>query len=305
MSSGLKMFFARHTAKNNQLLSVATLGPGDRDFLVCQFCKAKVAFVNTYQRSGRTVAAYLRLWPGVEHSINCKNVLKDSVKQLVADSRNTEQANDIFHAQSDGFIFRMNVLVDAEHEMRRAEKNLEEAKDPADKERKGTLYQSTQKRISDYFNSAAGIAKIRARIEDSTDKKALSEMVKIEFNKQHIQWNYFFYEEQRYPALFKKAAQLKHPVAILLTVKTAAKLIPTAKKPFFSLKGEVAEEKQTERFAPAINTLAEELLSNFSPEDELIVVGRVQVSTKEWQSLLYKNLTFWIAHKKQVTKISE
>jgi hypothetical protein len=113
----------------------------------------------------------------------------------------------------------MNVLIEASADLRKASFIPEEEADPEEKARKRIRYKKTEKRLADYFNTAAGIAKIRAKIEESSDKKTLSDLVKIDYNGKKISWNDFFYDEDRYPILFKKAAKITYPVAILITVK--------------------------------------------------------------------------------------
>ncbi|QPE16351.1 hypothetical protein IMQ36_14410 [Providencia rettgeri] len=165
-------------------------------------------------RLGRTISPYLRLGPNQEHSASCKSNVRRAVEVLVAKSTNIEDTKDIFLSEQGTFIFRMNVLLEAESDFKRAKKAYEDEYDSEIRERKSREYKASERRLSNYFNSAAGIAKIWERIEESSDKKLLSELVVIEFNGKKIKWNNFFYDESRYPILYKKGDGIEHPVAI-------------------------------------------------------------------------------------------
>ncbi|PWC12927.1 hypothetical protein [Brenneria corticis] len=305
MAEGLKMFYARHERKNKKVIQVSEIRPEDRDALLCQFCDAKITWVDSYQRMGRTIPAYLRLWPKATHGSECKNRVKSAVKALVAQSQNIEDDKSIFAEDKTGYVFRMNMLIEASSDATKARKAHDEAIDPADKERKRIQYHRAEKKLTDYFNSAAGVAKIRARIEDSADKKELGELVKIAFHKNTISWNDFFFDEERYPILFKKADKIKHPVAIALTVKSIKKV----KSDFISLKGEECHvptgEGLKDYFSPEITTNIENMFEHINPDDELIVVGWIKSSMREWKHITYKNITFRLSRKKQFSKINE
>jgi len=309
MAEGLKMFHARHEGKNNKIIPIAEIGPEDRTELLCQYCNAKITWVDSYKRSGRTVLSYLRLRPNAEHAEKCKNRVKSAIENLVAHSQNVEYDKQIFDNNNAGFIFRMNVLIDATFDLSKSKKLYEEEKDPIEKERKRTSYRQIENKLADYFNSATGIAKIRAKIEESSDKKALSKMVKIQINKKEVSWNDFLYDEDRYPILFNKAEKIKHPVAIALTVKSASELILKSKKPFFTLKGEAChvdiEKNLKDYYSPVLNTQYENILDDLNPNDEIIIVGTLKTKTKtnHFMHITYKNLIFWIKNKKQFTKI--
>lgn len=310
MAEGLKMFFARHEGKSKTVIAVSKIGPDDRNLLLCQFCDTKIIWVQAHKRNEKNVSAYLRLAPNALHAEKCKNQIKIAIETLVSQSLNIEDNRNIFAKNKDEFVFRMNVLVDADFEVSRAKKEFEETSNPEERERKRILYRDTKNRLTDYFNSASGIAKIRAKIDESSDKKALSEIVKIEFNNKKISWNDFFYDEDRYPVLFKKASTIKHPIAMMLTVKSAKELISKNSSEFFTLKVDVCvikndDSEQKNYFAPALNSSHSELLDNFHPEDELIIVGRVKASSKPWKDIVFKNITFWISNKKQLSKINE
>lgn len=308
MAYGLKMFSARHDSKGKLVIPVSKIVPDDRHGLLCEFCDARITWVQAHRRNEKNVAAYLRLGPNAEHAAECANQIKFATETIVSQSKSIEGKDSLFLKKNDEIVFRMNVLVDADFEVRKAKKELEETTSPEEKERKRTLYRQSKDRLSDYFNSAAGIAKIRARIEESNDKKVLSDLVKIEFNNKKISWNDFFYDEDRYPILFKKASKIKHPVAMALSVKTACELIKNNNNEFFSLKGNMCvidgnEDGIKDYFAPALNSKKSDLLDNLYPEDELIIVGRVNVSSKPWKHIEYKNIIFWISNKKQLTKM--
>ncbi|MGM3192076.1 hypothetical protein ACS25B_14370 [Dickeya dadantii subsp. dieffenbachiae] len=186
MAEGLKMFYARNEKKNKKTIHISEIKPIDRDALLCQFCDAKVTWVESYKRMGRTIPSYLRLWPKATHGEECKNRLKSSLDALVAQSKNVEDDNSIFLENNTGYVFRMNILVDASADANSARSEYNYATDANDKERKRIQYICAEKRLTDYFNSAAGIAKIRARIEDGGDRKELGELIKIAFHKKRL-----------------------------------------------------------------------------------------------------------------------
>ncbi|QTF10228.1 hypothetical protein HC231_21575 [Brenneria izadpanahii] len=305
MAEGLKMFYARHEQKNKKIIHISEIKPIDRDFLLCQFCDAKITWVDSYQRMGRTIPSYLRLWPKAMHGAECKNRVKSAVDALVAQSKNVEDDKSIFLDNNTGYIFRMNILTDASFDVHRARTEYNDATDSNDKKRKIIQYISSEKKLADYFNSAAGIAKIRAKIEDSADRRGLSELIKIALHKKNISWNNFFYDEDRYPVLFKNADKINHPVAIALTVKS----IKNIKANFISLKGEECHVETSNHlkdyFSPEINTNIEAVFEGIHLGDELIVVGWIKTSVREWNNITYKNITFRLSHKKQFSKINE
>ncbi|MCD2528131.1 MULTISPECIES: hypothetical protein [Providencia] len=214
MAKGLKMFFARQSKNDDQLVSISAITKDSKDGLICEYCDANVTWVDSFVRLGRTISPYLRLGPNQEHSASCKNNVRRAVEVLVAKSTNIEDTKDIFLSEQGTFIFRMNVLLEAESDFKRAKKAYEDEYDSEIRERKSREYKASERRLSNYFNSAAGIAKIWERIEESSDKKLLSELVVIEFNGKKIKWNNFFYDESRYPILYKKGDGIEHPVAI-------------------------------------------------------------------------------------------
>lgn len=311
MANGLKMFFARHKERNNKILSISLIGPEDRESLFCQFCEAKITWVQPHKRGEKNVSAYLRLGRNAAHTEGCKNLVNSAIEALVSQSKKIEASKDIFTKEKNAFIFRMNVLVDTEAEENKEKRAFEEESDPEEKERKGRRYQRTSNQLTDYFNSAAGIVKIRARIEESDDKKILSDLIKIELNKKLIDWEDFFYAENRYHILFEKAPNIKHPIAIMLTVKKAIELVPSIKNEFFTVKGDacIIDENingfSKTHFSPAINANTKEFLQDLNPDDEIIVIGKVKVKQTSWKHIIYKNITLWISNKKQISKLSE
>lgn len=310
MAEGLKMFYARDERNINSHIPVADIKESDREGLICEFCPAKISWVKAHKRNGKNISAFLRLQKNEEHTFNCKNNVKSAITSLVAHSQNIEDGKLLLEAQDSAFIFRMNVLIEASAALRKTSFTSEEEADPEEKARKRIRYKKTEKHLADYFNTATGIAKIRAKIEESSDKKALAELVQIDYNGKKISWNDFFYDEDRYPILFKKAEKTAHPVAILITVKQAQKHINTERSHFYSLKGELCtlehEDRSKEFFAPSLTCNDTTFFENLEAKDEIIVVGNVRTTTNHWgEGKTFKNLNFNIFNKKQITRLKD
>ena len=310
MAKGLKMFFARQSKNDDQLVSISAITKDSKDGLICEYCDANVIWVDSFVRLGRTISPYLRLGPNQEHSASCKNNVRTAVEALVAKSTNIEDTKDIFLSDQGTFTFRMNVLLEAESDFKRAKKAYEDECDSEVRERKNREYKASERRLSNYFNSAAGIAKIWERIEESSDKKLLSELVVIEFNGKKIKWNNFFYDESRYPILHKKGDGIEHPVAIAFTVKETSKHIDTDSSNFYTVKGDKcivhSAEDQIIHYVPSLNAHTDDYFNNLQEGDELIIIGKPKCPRGEpWRHLIYKNLKFWVSNEKQLTKLSE
>ncbi|WP_203461851.1 hypothetical protein [Enterobacter cloacae] len=310
MAEGLKMFYARDARNIYSHIPVADIKESERDRLICEFCPAKISWVKAHKRNGKNISAFLRLQKNEEHTFDCKNSVKSAITSLVAHSQNIEDGKLLLEAQDSAFIFRMNVLIEASAALRKASFTPDEEADSEEKARKRIRYKKTEKRLADYFNTAAGIAKIRAKIEESSDKKTLSDLVKIDYNGKKISWNDFFYDEDRYPILFKKAEKIAHPVAILITVKQAQKHINTERGSFCSLKGELCtlehEDKSKEFFAPGLTCNDTTFFENLGAKDEIIVIGKVRPTIKQWgEGKIFKNLNINVFNKKQITRLKD
>ncbi|ECC1692326.1 hypothetical protein DPB93_07260 [Salmonella enterica subsp. salamae] len=310
MAEGLKMFYARHERDKSRRIPVAEIEQSDKKGLICEFCDAKIDCVKAHQRNGKNISAFLRLHKNESHRSNCGNIVKSAINALVAHSQSIEDGKPLIDNGESNFIFRMNVLIDATLTSKKAKIAMDEEINPEEKVRKRIRYQKAEKCLSDYFNTATGVARIRSKIEESTDKKSLSDLVKIVYDGKQISWNDFFYDEERYPVLFKKADKIKHPVAILITVKHQQKHVKTAKNEFYSLNGDVCvlenEDKTKDYFSPALTCNDETFFEKFQPGDEIVIVGNVRITTKPWiEGKTYKNLNFSIINKKQITRIKD
>ncbi len=310
MSEGLKMFYARHERNKNHRIPVSDIHQDNRHGLICEFCDASLSWVRPHTRNGKNISAFLRLQRNAEHSLNCKNTVKKAVTALVAQSRNIEDGEPIIDADASGFVFRMNVLIEATNTTRKAKSAVDEDNTPEEKARKRVRYKKTEKRLADYFNTAAGIAKLRARIEESADKKALSELIKIGYHGKEISWNDFFYDENRYPILFKMAGKINHPIAILITVKQEQRHNQTENYEFYSINGDVCiienADKTKNYFSPSLTCNDSNVFDTLQPKDEIIVIGNIKTSTNPWKSnIIYKNLNFHIINKNQITLLKD
>lgn len=186
MGKGLKMFSARHERSGGSPIPVADIQQDDRTDLICEFCSARISYVSAYIRNGKRIAAFLRLQKNIEHTAGCRNNVENAVKSLVSHSHNIEHNKALFDNNESGYTFRMNVLINAIFDANREKKTLDAEEDPQQKVRRRIQYQQTEKRLADYFSSATGIAKIRANIEENSDKKRFSELITIDCNGQKI-----------------------------------------------------------------------------------------------------------------------
>lgn len=305
MAEGLKMFYARYISDKTNAIPVSDIKPEAKDGLICQYCEAKISLVSAHKRNGRQVSTYLRLQKNAKHSTDCDNMVRSAVNKFVAQSRNAEDDEPIFEEENKTIIFRMNILIKSGNAMKAALIAMNNEPDPEKKSRKRTQYQRLEKQLSSYLNSASGIAKIRARIEESSDKKLLSDLIKIDLYDQTINWNDFFYDEDRYPILFKRANKINHPIAILLTVKEPQKCVEKSDGKFYSLKGEICNVNNNDNtknyFSPSLTSFSSSLLNTLKPQEEIIVVGYFRTSTNPWKNgITYKNLNFIINDKKQI-----
>lgn len=305
MAEGLKMFHARQVRYNNRRISVSDIDNNDREGLICEFCAAKISWVKAHIRNGKNISAFLRLQKNEEHASDCKNTVKLAITTLVANSNNVENVKSLIDVVDSKFIFRMNVLIQATSNAKKAWDEMNKEAPQEEKTRKRIRYQKTEKDLSDYFNTAAGVARTRARIEESSDKKTLAELIKIDYNGRKINWNDFFYDEDRYPLLFKNAGKIKHPIAILITIKNEQKYLENR---FYALNGEVCiiknKDKSIDYFSPSLTSNKEDFFDGLRSKDEIIVIGNVKPTTKPWrEGKTYKNLNINIINKKQIARL--
>lgn len=308
MAEGLRMFYARHKRDKSLRIPVSDIRPEDREDLICEYCDARIEWVKPHKRNGKNISAFLRLKKHVSHDPKCQNIVKTAITALVARSRNIEDGKNIIADDGSNFIFRMHVLTEASEAAGKARRAFDEESDPEKKAVKRICYQKTERRLSDYFNTATGVARIRAKIEENIDKQSLSELVKIDCNGKQISWNDFFYDEERYPILFKNASKIDHPVAILITVKDEKKHVKNQGGEFYGLNGEVCviehNDKTKDYFSPSLTCHSSDIFENLRPQDEILVVGKVKPSTRPWkENITYKNININIVNKKQISHI--
>ncbi|ROU13468.1 hypothetical protein EB837_13405 [Kluyvera ascorbata] len=310
MAEGLRMFYARHKDDKSLRIPVSEIRPEGREDLICEYCDARIEWVKPHKRNGKNISAFLRLKKHVAHNPQCQNIVKMAINALVARSRNIEDGKNIIDDDGSNFIFRMHVLTEASETAGKARRAFDEESDPDKKTVKRIRYQKTERRLSDYFNTATGVAKIRAKIEESIDKQSLSELVKIDYNGKKISWSDFFYDEERYPILFKKSPKIDHPVAILITVKNEKKHLKNQGGDFYGLNGEVCiienDDKTKDYFSPSLTCHSSDIFDNLLPQDEILVVGKVKPSTRPWkEDITYKNIGINIVNKKQISHIKD
>lgn len=114
----------------------------------------------------------------------------------------------------------MNILVDAQkvaQDLSKSGKELEASEHLSSRRN----YIRSEKQLASYFRSAAGIAKLRALIQESSDVEALKEAIKIQYKDSFVSWNDFYYDETRYKTLFNRLlkGKVSHPVAVSITLR--------------------------------------------------------------------------------------
>ena len=298
---------ARKKSAGDFVFGIAQLKKIDNGDLLCAHCDAEVQYVSAYlsHASKVPVDAYLRLNRNEEHARNCENSVRGKLEKLVADSIALEDVSSIFEILGDAsYIFRMNMLVDAEKAARQL--STSHANDEiSDKAARGYDYARTKRNLESYFRSASGIAKIRALIEgeDKGNAKYLTNKVKIKYKDRSVSWNSFYYDRSRYDVLFRRAARAKipHPVAIKVTIKGDLKHSELATYCPWSLQCYSKTTDEGLVFVPRVNFPEENLAANMST-GTYIVVGKVWANKIKDKKSPFRNFSVSIFNQYQVKK---
>lgn len=307
MGKGLKMYYAK---KNNGSFYVAQIAKEDNGMLFCDGCDAKVQYVSGYMRKTTPVAPYLKLWQNEIHENNCKFSIDGSIQLLASESKAVEDLGKlIFEFEQDGsYIFRMNVLLDAKNEF---QKMMDSQKDDQDLVLKKNInYLSNKKKLSHYFRSAAGIAKLRSLIEDSDDIELLKSKIKIFYKDKKIAWNDFYYDESRYHILFNRLIkkEITYPVAVNVVVKGNMQFYEQAKRFNYSYKcySQLLKDKESSiRFIPTLQLTNKEIGENLLDKDRVIVIGDGWANKVFDSDNIFRNFNIGIYDKSQFMKENE
>jgi len=309
LGKGIKMEFAKKKYPGGKVFHISKLRKSDNGNLNCKYCETDIQYVSAYTRSASNtpVSAYLKLWQDAEHSNGCGYSVKGAVDLLVAKSNSVEDTNPIFELQSDGsYLFRMNILIDAQ---RVAQKISESGGEFESSEHLSTRrnYIRSEKQLASYFRSAAGIAKIRALIQESSDVEELRNIIKIQYKDSFISWNDFYYDDTRYQVLFKRLAKgsLTHPVAVNLTLKGQVNFYKDAKYlpwSFQCYSQTIAENNKKLVYIPKLQFAKESFSKSISAGDTLLVVGDAWANKVKDESSIFRNLNISVFNKSQFKK---
>ena len=212
-----------------------------------------------------------------------------------------------FELQDDGgYLFRMNILIDAQ----RVAQNLAESGDKF--ETSGHLstrrnYIRSEEQIASYFRSAAGIAKLRSLIQESSDVEELKRLVKIQYKDDLIPWNDFYYDDTRYHMLFNRLekGRIPHPVAISATLKGQVGFYKEAKYfPWsFQCYSQIQEEgDQKLVYVPKLQLAKESFHRTLFSGDRLLIVGDAWANKVKDDSSIFRNLNISVFNKSQFKK---
>lgn len=307
MGKGLKMYLVK---KDNESFYITEISKEDNGVLFCDGCDAKIQYVSCHKRKETHVAPYLKLWQNEMHQNNCKFSIDGSIQLLVSESKAVEDlAESIFELDEDGsYVFRMNVLIDAKNEFQRIIEGLE--KDQEVVLKNNINYLSNKKKLSSYFRSAAGIAKLRTLIEDSDDIELLKSKIKIYYKDKQIAWNDFYYEESRYHILFNRLIkkEINYPIALNVVVKENIQFNEQAKKFNYNYKcysQRLEDKERFIRFIPTLQLINKEIAENLIDKDNVIVVGDGWANRIVNSENIFRNFNIAIYDKSQLTKENE
>jgi hypothetical protein len=168
-------------------------------------------------------------------------------------------------------------------------------------------YIRSEKQLASYFRSAAGIAKLRALIQESSDAEVLKKAIKIQYKDSFLSWNDFYYDETRYKILFNRLMKggISHPVALNITLKGAVKFYKEAIQFPWSIQGysqivENSGEKIV--FMPKLQLAREDFVKNISAGDTLLVVGNVWAQKIKDNSSIFRNFNVSVYNQSQFKK---
>lgn len=303
------MEFAKKKDSGDAVFHISKLQKSDNGSLRCKYCGVDVQYVSAHTKgaSKTPVSEYLKLWQDEEHSNGCGYSVKGAVDHLVADSDSVENTHPIFELQGDGsYLFRMNILIDAQ----KVAQNLAESGEKL--ESSGHLstrrnYIRSEEQLTSYFRSAAGIAKLRSLIQDSSDVEELKNLVKIQYKNDLIPWNDFYYDDTRYHILFNRLARgrVPHPVAISITLKgqvgyyKEAKYFPWSFKCYSQIK---EEGDQRLVYIPKLQLARESFHRSLSSGEKLLVVGDAWANKVKDDSSIFRNFNISVFNKSQFKK---
>lgn len=307
MAKGLKMGAARKKESGAKIFKINKLSKSDNGNLRCEFCKAEVQYVSAYiKRASETpVAAYLRLWQDNKHVKGCAHSIDGAIEKLVAESEAIEDNSRILKpGQARNYVFRMNILVQALGFARESSKAAGQ-RNNFGRGITGINYVPSGQQLTSYFRTAAGLARIRALILESSDVELFTQLVKIQYKGCNLNWNDFYYEQPRYPVLYRRlnSGEIHHPVALKLTIKNDVRESKTAEQfPWsFQCYGEPNSDKSNGQvIIPRIRFAKEDFPGILFPGNTVLVVGNAWADKSTVTNNTFKNFSIAVCHNSQI-----
>lgn len=228
MARGMKMTTALYADK---LVCAGDVNDSYKGSLICRYCSASVVHVNEYNKeaSRRSVLAHFRLGRNQEHDSQCCYKIENYIQNLfLSQSEALDNNNKILTKNRNGvFCFRLN-FIDKSNTERYLHKDTYGRIRSADESdtKGGVSYTNRDQKISCYFRTAMGVARIWAL----TDVSELRDLITIKYKSYDIRWSDFVFDESRYFSIYKQnhkrlsyPERYGYPVAILVTPKEVFK----------------------------------------------------------------------------------
>ncbi|WP_018918090.1 hypothetical protein [Vreelandella zhanjiangensis] len=187
--------------------------------LECEFCDAKVIFVNGFTREEGdkiiSVNPYFRLKASNTHGSECKYNVEGQVKLIVRES----EGNVLAQTESGKFELRLLAVKKAINELQNLAKKKKNSESDNKKETKEKEYIKSEKKLGSYINSALRVLKVRSFCEENKDIENLLELV---FDGVRLPWKDFYYEDKEFFRCYSnvRKATVTVPVAIIGVVKS-------------------------------------------------------------------------------------
>ena len=194
----------------------------------CDRCETPVSFVKAHTMHAgdpdreRPIHAFFRLVtsrPPSEHQQDCPYTTAGQIRELFASSTAVEVSFRPFIAEDGRQVFRLAMLRDIERNALRGIADKDEYRRRRDVVRSSHV-------LSQYFRSAAGLAKLWILLGQYGGRRELYELVSVKMGGTVISWKRFFYEAEDTPDFAKRLAENppKHPTVLLVRVRVVREL---------------------------------------------------------------------------------
>ncbi|REC93589.1 hypothetical protein [Kushneria indalinina] len=284
--------------------------------LECEFCNAKVSFVNGFTREvGDNIVfvnPYFRLKTGNAHGPECRYNIKGQVKIIARES----DENFLAQTESGKFELRLLAVKKAIKELQNLAREKRKRGPYNQKENEDKEYVKSGKKLGSYINSAVKVLRVRSLCEEDKDIENLLELV---FDGTRLPWKDFYYEDKDFFRCYSnvREATVSVPVAIVGTVKSV-KIIDGKNGQFLVINLIGPYKKNEEGILDAVNVSIwssdVELFNSYKADDMLLAFGifeAKEISEKEINSSVssvkkFRNhdLRLWLVSKSQLCKVN-